>query len=154
MSTRSHSRFWRPDTLTAIGLAAISSAFLIPTVDLPRISALLPATMLIGLLILAVIMLVNDQRKASKGEAAAPMTKAPKRVLGALVLIALYAIGVDLIGFYPSSAISIPLVAFVFGYRQPLGLAIATVVVIAAIYLIFSFAMSQEFPTGVIWTLL
>ncbi len=153
MSTNTHNRLWRPETLTAIGVIILSVALLIPTAAYPPISALLPAAMLIGLLILAAILLVTDQLKAARGDAATPMTKAPKRAFGAFVLIVLYTVSVDFIGFYPSTALAVPLVAFAFGYRRPLGLAAATAIVLAAIYLIFSFAMSREFPTGRFWSL-
>jgi len=153
MSQNIKTRMLRPETLTAIGLLIVSVVLLIPTSGFPPISALLPAAMLVGLCILAMIMLVIDQRKAARGEAAAPMMKAPKRVLGAFVLVVLYAVAVDFIGFYPSTAVSIPLVAYAFGYRRRLGLAIAAVIVLVAIYLIFSFAMSQEFPAGRLWSL-
>jgi hypothetical protein len=57
------------------------------------------------------------------------------------------------VGFYISTAVSVPLVAYAFGYRNPLGLAIAAVIVLVAIYLIFGFAMSQEFPAGRLWSM-
>lgn len=153
MSINTKNRLLRPETLTAIGLCVFSAVLLIPTADFPPISALLPAAMLIGLLILAIIMLVKDQLKAVKGEAANPMMKAPKRVFGAFALIVLYALAVDFVGFYPSTTLAVPLVAYVFGYRHYLGLVAATVIVLGAIYLIFSFGMSQEFPTGRLWSL-
>jgi putative tricarboxylic transport membrane protein len=153
MSQNTPSRFLRPETLTAIGLIVVATGFLIPTAALRPLSALLPAAMLIALVVLGAMLLTNDQRVAAKGEPAAAMTKAPKRVLAAFALIALYAIGVDFIGFYPATGISVPLVAYVFGYRHPLGLALATLIVLSAIWLIFSVAMYQEFPTGRLWSL-
>jgi hypothetical protein len=42
-------------------------------------------------------------------------------------------------------------VAWIFGYRNPLGLAVATLVVVGAIWLIFGLGMSQEFPAGRFW---
>ena len=80
------------------------------------------------------------------------MTAAPKRVLGAFMLIACYALATDFIGFYVSTAVVIPLVAYVFGYRSLPGLALATCIVLGAIYLIFDFAMAQTFPVGRLWT--
>jgi putative tricarboxylic transport membrane protein len=153
MSKPATHRLLRAETLTAIGIFVAAAAFLIPTTDMPPLSALLPAAMLISLLVLSAVMLIADQRKAAAGEAAQPMTKAPKRVLGAFVLIVLYALSVDLVGFYISTAVSVPLVAYAFGYRKPLGLAAATLIVLAMIYLIFGFAMSQEFPSGRLWSI-
>jgi putative tricarboxylic transport membrane protein len=119
---------------------------------LPALPALLPAAMLVGLIILAISMLIVDQRKASAGEKALRVVKAPMRVIAAFGLITAYAIAVDLIGFYISTALSLPLVAYAFGYRNPVGLGVATVIVLAAIYLIFSVSMSQDFPTGLLWS--
>ncbi|WP_417211154.1 tripartite tricarboxylate transporter TctB family protein [Antarctobacter sp.] len=145
------SRLTRPETLTALGIIAVAALFLIPTFDLRPISALLPAAMLIGLIVLSGALLATDQRKASAGEGAPPMTKSPKRVIGAFLLIVAYALATDFVGFYVSTALTIPLVAYSFGYRSPVGLLIATVIVVGSIWLIFDFGMSQDFPTGRFW---
>ncbi|MCB1970394.1 MAG: tripartite tricarboxylate transporter TctB family protein [Geminicoccaceae bacterium] len=151
MSEHPTHRLARPETLTALGIIAVAAFFIIPTMDLQPISALLPVAMLAGMVILAALLLIADQRKAVAGEAPEPMTKAPKRVLGAFALIVAYAIATQFIGFYLSTAISVPLVAFLFGYREPFGLALATVIVVGAIYLIFDFGMAQDFPSGSLW---
>lgn len=144
-------RLSRPESLTAIAIIAAAAAFLVPTAALRPISALLPAAMLVGLIVLSVGLLVSDQRKAAAGEAAEPMASAPKRIIGAFLLIFGYAISVDFVGFYASTAMAIPLVAYVFGFRNLLGLVVATLVVISAIYLVFDFAMALGFPTGRLW---
>lgn len=144
-------RLLRPESLTAIGIVLVSAGLLLPTFEIRPLSALLPATMLISLILLAAWMFVSDQRSASKKEAGKAMTKSPKRVLGAFVLVVLYALSVDFVGFYTSTALSVPLVAYLFGFKNPFGLAIATIIVLSVIYLIFGFAMNQEFPTGRLW---
>ncbi len=151
MSESRKHRLARPETLTALGIIAVAVGFLIPTYELRAISALLPAAMLIGLIVLSVFLLVADQRKVSTGDDAQPMTKSPKRVIGAFLLIVAYALATDFIGFYVSTAATIPLVAWIFGYRSPLGLLIATVIVVGTIWTIFDFGMSQDFPTGRFW---
>ncbi|WP_300586225.1 tripartite tricarboxylate transporter TctB family protein [Marivita sp.] len=145
------SRLTRPETLTAFGILLVSAGFLIPTFELRAISALLPAAMLIGLIVLSVLLLVYDQRKAANGEESQPMTQSPRRVIGAFLLIVTYALATDFIGFYVSTVTTIPLVAWLFGYRSPVGLAIATVIVVGIIWAIFDFGMSQEFPAGRFW---
>lgn len=144
-------RLLRPETLTALGIIVVAAAFLVPTFDSRAISALLPAAMLIGLIVLSAFLLLQDQRKASSGVDADPMTKSPKRVAGAFLLVVAYAIATDFIGFYVSTCLAIPVVAYVFGYRNPFGLALATFIVVASIWLIFDFGMSQEFPAGRVW---
>ncbi len=148
MTDRPKSRLLRPETLTALGIVVVAIGFLIPTFGLRAISALLPAAMLIGLILLSVALLASDQRKASRGEAPKAMTKSPARVAGAFGLILGYALATDFIGFYVSTAVTIPLVAFAFGYRNPVGLLIATVIVVGTIWAIFDFGMSQDFPSG------
>lgn len=151
MSESSKHRLARPETLTALGLIVAAGLFLIPTSDLRAISALLPAAMLGGLIVLSVLLLLADQRKAAAGVEAKPMTQAPKRVIGAFALIVAYALATDFIGFYVSTAATIPLVAWIFGYRSPVGLLIATAIVLGTIWAIFDFGMSQDFPTGRLW---
>lgn len=151
MPDSGNSRLKRPETLTAVGVIAASAALLIPTFEMRAISALLPAAMLIGLIVLSVFLLLSDQRKAGSGENAQPMTNSPKRVIKAFLLIVSYALATDFIGFYVSTAVTIPLVAWLFGYRNPMGLLFATVIVVGTIWLIFDFGMSQNFPTGRLW---
>lgn len=145
-------RFLRPESLTAIGIVLVSVGFLIPTLEMRPLSALLPASMLIALILLAVWMFISDQNSASPKNEPSEIANSHKRVFGAFVLIVLYALCVDFIGFYISTAVSIPLVTYLFGYRNPLGLAISTIIVLSVIYLIFGLAMSQEFPTGRLWS--
>lgn len=153
MSDHRSNRFLRPETLTAAGLIAVSSVLLVPAAGMRAMSALLPAAMLVGLIILGLLLLFRDQRKATAGEAPQAMTQSPGRVAGAFALTVAYAIATDLVGFYISTAISVPLVAALFGFRNPLGLAVATIIVVGSIWLIFGFAMSQQFPSGQLWEL-
>lgn len=151
MPERLSSRLSRPETLTAIGIILAAAAFLVPTAALRPISALLPAVMLIALVVLGAVLLVMDQRKAAAGEPARQMTDAPGRVAGAFLLIVCFALATDFVGFYPSAVVAIPLVAWVFGYRSPLGLALATLIMVGSVYMIFDFGMSQDFPAGRLW---
>ncbi|MFS4436612.1 tripartite tricarboxylate transporter TctB family protein [Paracoccaceae bacterium GXU_MW_L88] len=153
MSKPDTPRLVRAETLTAIGIIIAAAAFLVPTFFMQPMSALLPAAMLVGLLLLGAAMLVSDQRKAAAGEPAVPVTTSPKRVIGAFLLILGYALCVDFIGFYVSTIIAVPLVAYIFGFRSPAGLALATAIVVAGIYIIFNLAMSQDFPAGRLWNL-
>jgi putative tricarboxylic transport membrane protein len=152
MSDRPTARIVRPETLTAVAILIVAALFVIPTTELPPLSALLPAAMVGSLMLLATAMLIADQRRAASGERARPVTEAPRRALGALGLIVGYAIAVDFVGFYPCTIVSVPLVAWLFGYRDPVRLAVATAVVVALIYVIFTLAMSQRFPVGRLWS--
>ena len=151
MSNSGTSRLLRREALTALGIIVLAAAFLVPTFGLRPISALLPAAMLAGLIVLSAILLVRDQRAAARGEAPQQMATAPGRVAAAFALVAAYAAATDAVGFYPSTAVAVPLVAWVFGYRSPLGLLAAAAIVVGTIWLIFDLGMSQDFPGGRLW---
>ncbi len=146
-------RLLRAETLSAATVLVAAIGLLFPATQLRPLSALLPVAMLLLLILLSIVLLVIDQRKAAAGEAANPVTEKPKRVFGALCLVALYVVLVELIGFYISTALAVPTVAYVFGYRNRIGLATASVIVLMAIYLIFDFALSQDFPVGLLWSM-
>jgi putative tricarboxylic transport membrane protein len=134
-----------------MGIFLVAAGFMIPALGLPVQSALLPIAMLVAIMILAIAMFAVDRRRAARGEIPKPVVRAPRRVAGAFALIAVYIAAVDLVGFYPSTALSVPLVAWIFGYRNVPRLAFGTAVTLGAIYLIFSLAMSQDFPGGRLW---
>lgn len=121
MTDHPKNRLLRPETLTALIISVIAIGFLFPTSKLRAISALLPAAMLIGLIVLGVVLLVIDQHKASRGETAAAMTKAPKRVAGAFLLILGYALATDFVGFYVSTRNYHSTCGFCFRLSQPAG---------------------------------
>jgi putative tricarboxylic transport membrane protein len=146
-------RLLRSDTVAALVVIATSAGLLVPTAQLRRASAMLPASMLVSLIVLAVILLVVDQYRAAAGEPDRQLTKAPKRAFSVFILVALYFVSVEFLGFYLSTTLSVPIVAYVFGYRDRFGLIIATVIVVAAIYLIFDVAMNQQFPAGRLWAM-
>jgi putative tricarboxylic transport membrane protein len=144
-------RYLRPESLTAIATFVVAAGFLIPTAELSPISALLPFAMLGGLMVLSIALLIVDQRKAAAGKPAEKMTQSPLRVLAAFAAIAVFVVAVHFLGFYPCTIVSVPLVAWTFGYRSLPGLALATLIVVGGIYLIFSVAMAQDFPPGILW---
>ncbi|SUB02405.1 Tripartite tricarboxylate transporter TctB family [Pannonibacter phragmitetus] len=151
MSATRPSRLTRPETLTAIGIIIVAGALLVPALEFRPISALLPVSMLAGMIVLSLALLIKDQKNAAKGHVAKPMMVAPPRVAGAFLLITGYVVATGLIGFYLSTAITVPLVAYAFGYRSVPGLLTATLIVVGAIYAIFDFAMAQQFPVGIVW---
>jgi putative tricarboxylic transport membrane protein len=152
MSISIWQRCMRPTTLTALGTLVLVIVFVPSTLILPSISALLPGVMLAALVVLALLLLIRDQRDAATQTSTDVKHHSTFRVLIAFALIVGYALAVEWLGFYPSTAVGVPLTAFVFGYRQKLGLLIATLVVTGGIYLIFSLAMAQEFPSGLLWS--
>ena len=152
MSQSLTSRMLRPDTLVACALIVVAAGFLAMALELKMQVAMMPIAVLVGLIGLGVALLFSDQRKASAEIAPKKMTQSPHRVLGAFGLIVIFFAAVHFAGFYPSIAVFVPLSAWLFGYRDPRGLVIATAIVLAGIYAIFTLAMAQEFPTGIFWS--
>lgn len=150
MNTSIVDRLWRAETLTAIGMLVVAGSLVVPSLALPLMAGLLAVAMLGGLLALALALLIGDQRRAKAGTPPAAITHAPKRVTGAFALVVVYVLAVGIVGFYPSTAISVPLIAYVFGYRNIPRLALATLIVTGTIYLIFGLVMSQDFPVGLL----
>jgi len=152
MTNHQWRRCLRPATLMACGTLVLVSIFIPTTLGLPPISALLPGAILAALSVLALLLLIQDQREAAQPQQEQTIGTTPHRALQAFALIVGYALSVEWFGFYPSTAVGIPLTAYVFGYREPKGLLLATAIATGGIYLIFSYAMAQEFPSGLLWS--
>ncbi len=129
-----------------------SAAFLIPALKLNGNASLLPVAMLVALMGLSVILVVIDVKKAlNNNEPHKPALQSPSRVVGALLSVFLFVTCVDFFGFYLTTAIFVPVTAYLFGCRSLKVLLASDVIVVAGIYLIFSVAMSKDFPMGSIW---
>jgi len=117
---------------------------LLHALDLPAMSALLPVAMLVLLMVLAAIRAATVLMRGT-GPTGLSIDH-PLRAAGGFAVLILYAFAVQLLGFYTSTIVMLPLVAWIFGYRNPRGLALATVLFVGGIYIIFSLLMGQRFP--------
>ena len=141
----------RGSLLGADGIAAIvimlgASALLVEAARMPTMSAMLPIAMLVFLIGLAATMLVKNVTAQRRGVVQARLVQRPKRAIGAYFAIVIYSLLVSLIGFYTSTVLMVPLVGWIFGYRNLPRLMLATVIFVGSIFLIFNLAMGQEFP--------
>ena len=137
--------------LGAEGIAAIvimlgASALLVEAVPMPTMSAMLPIAMLVFLIGLGAIMLVRNVIVRRKGMVQERLVRRPKRAIGAYFAIVIYTLLVSLIGFYTSTALMVPLVGWIFGYRNLPRLMLATAIFVGSIFVIFNLAMGQQFP--------
>lgn len=137
--------------LGAEGIAAIviilgASALLVEAVPMPTMSAMLPIAMLVFLIGLGAIMLVRNVIVRRKGVVQERLVRRPKRAIGAYFAIVIYTLSVSLIGFYTSTVLMVPLVGWIFGYRNLPRLMLATAIFVGSIFVIFNLAMGQEFP--------
>jgi len=139
-------RFGSPDAVG--GLVAIGVCMFLEwqTLELPAASAIFPQMVLAGASILSIVMTVQGTLKGRPDDAPLRFFKNRRRFLIALGMTGLYVAGINTIGFYTSTAILVPAVSVVFGYRKPLTIAIATAGFIAGMALIFGAAMNYQFP--------
>ncbi|WP_425643044.1 tripartite tricarboxylate transporter TctB family protein [Marinomonas gallaica] len=152
MNNNNTKPLFRPMIVIAICIFIASAAFLVPALELNGNASLLPVAMLVSLMLLSVILIVIDVSKARSNKAPhTPALESPKRVVGALLSVFLFVTCVDLFGFYLTTAIFVPVTAYLFGCRSVKILLIADVIVVAGIYLIFGMAMAKDFPMGSIW---
>ncbi|MCW4629072.1 MULTISPECIES: tripartite tricarboxylate transporter TctB family protein [Marinomonas] len=142
----------RPMIVIAFCIFIASAAFLLPALELTGNASLLPVAMLIALMVLSVILVITDIKKARTNKALTkPALQSPGRVFGALLSVFVFVVSVDLFGFYFATAIFVPVAAYLFGCRSLKVLVVADVIVVAGIYLIFGMAMAKDFPMGSIW---
>lgn len=126
---------------------AFGCAALMPMAfDLPTMSALLPLAMLALLIVLGMTIAITMYLRRGSLSGTLDIGH-PLGVFATFGAIIGYSLAVQYLGFYTSTVIMIPLVAWVAGYRKPAGLALTTVLFTGMIYLIFSFLMGQRFPS-------
>jgi len=58
-------------------------------------------------------------------------------------------VAVDLVGFYPTLVIGLPLIAYLFGFKNLKYLVISTALISAIIFSLFDVVMMKEFPLGI-----
>jgi len=142
----------RPMIVIAFCILIASAAFLLPALELTGNASLLPVAMLIALMVLSVILVITDIKKARTNKTPnKPALQSPGRVFGALLSVFVFVTSVDLFGFYLATAIFVPVAAYLFGCRSLKVLVASDVIVVAGIYLIFGMAMAKDFPMGSIW---
>lgn len=144
------SRRLDPDLIAGIVIVLAAGALLLRTAGMPAMTALLPVSMLSVLVLLGVFLIARCViRLKRQGDAYAPtqVFDNARRFLGIAASIALYVAGVALLGFYTTTAVMIPAVAWCFGYRSLKGLLLADLIFTGGIAIIFVLLMGQELPT-------
>ncbi len=131
-------------------LIVFSALFLlIPAVDISDESGMLSKLMLVLLVCLSLFSLFKIAKQAYYGEFnQKAVLKSPIRVFSSLLAMVMLVACIDAIGFYPTIIVFVPLISYFFGCKNLKVLAISTAIFVSLIYLVFSFAMSKEFPTG------
>nr|WP_300311625.1 tripartite tricarboxylate transporter TctB family protein [Halomonas sp.] len=144
------SRRFDPDLIAGTVVTLGAGALLLRTSAMPPMTALLPVTMLLVLMVLGALLiircLVRLKRDNGVHEPLQVFTNI-RRFLGIAAAIVVYVACVANLGFYTSTAVMIPIVAWCFGYRNVRGLLLADVIFTGSIAIIFVLLMGQELPT-------
>ncbi len=135
------------------GVAIIIGCFYLMSLvsDMPRASALLPYIVLWSGITLSVAMILVEVKKSFENREREPFFVDKQRFAIGAILSCLYVPAVGFIGFYTSTLVFIPLVGWIFGYRNKRVMAIVTAAFMAGIYFIFSFVMGKELPAELLF---
>ncbi len=146
MSDSKFPRLLRPENLAAGICILVSLAFLWPAKDFPGMSKMLPLAMLVAMILLSSALIVRNYLTPASETSDTPVFVAKRKFFSAVVIIIIYAMAVEFVGFYTSTVIMIPAVSWIFGYRRPAGIALATAIFVGGIALIFLVIMNRSFP--------
>lgn len=145
MTNQTGSRILQPDNIAGVVLIAACAWLLTKVTDMPEMSALLPIAMLSTMIALSVLMILRNLIRA-EAIAVKPVFSSLSRFLLVVVCVGFYVLAVATIGFYTSTLIMLPAVAWLFGYRSIKGIALATLIFVGGIALIFLVLMNQSLP--------
>ncbi|MBV1866637.1 MAG: tripartite tricarboxylate transporter TctB family protein [Marinosulfonomonas sp.] len=147
MRQSGYSRAFQADNLAAGICILVSSVLLVRVWNMPTMSGLLPIAMLVGIIVLSLALIGRNFFASASQSSQTSVFVSPRRFCFAALSVIFYILAVNYIGFYTSTTIMVPAVAWVFGYRQPLGLALATLLFVGGIGIIFQGIMNRDFPT-------
>lgn len=74
---------------------------------------------------------------------------ANKRVYGMMVILVIYCVLINLLGFYPASAILIPVIMYSMDYRNKKIMLLTTICTIIFIYLVFGEVLHTKMPQSI-----
>jgi putative tricarboxylic transport membrane protein len=79
------------------------------------------------------------------------IAKDPRRFWGLFILLLLYAVAVSTLGFYPTSALFLPLGMLLLGARKPMIIGLTSAGVLLFIYLVFAKLLEVPLPEGTLF---
>ncbi|MEQ8710339.1 MAG: tripartite tricarboxylate transporter TctB family protein [Rhodospirillales bacterium] len=148
------------DIATGSAFLAVSAGLLVSSSSLPAGAAMLPHAALWALSLLSVALMIRGIRarwmtaSADDGEEVQPFMENPRRLLLGILAMALYIVGIETVGFYISTALFIPLTAFVLGARNRLAIGMAGAGFVLFCYAVFSVLFERVLPEGLLFSVL
>mgnify|MGYP003149103657 FL=1 len=148
------------DIATGSVFLAISGGLLVSSSSLPAGAAMLPHAALWALCLLSVALMIRGIRTrwvagtADDAGEVQPFMENPGRLLLGIVAMALYIAGIEIVGFYISTALFIPVTAFVLGARNKMSIFMAGAGFVLFCYAVFSVLFERVLPEGLLFTVL
>ncbi len=96
-------------------------------------------------------LLLSWRRKAGSGGATEEGSKNPRRFWALLVLIVVYALALDPVGFFPASAVFLPATMVAMGARRPLPIVLTTAGILAVVHVVFTKLLEVQLPKGTLF---
>lgn len=139
----------KPISIVYVIIIVAASFLLTSAFEMSSEAGMLPQAMLMLLIFFSALSLLGEIKKSlqesTKDDA---VLNSPIRVFSALLAIFVLVIAIQFVGFYPTIIVFVPALSYFFGCRSKKVLAASTVIFVALIYLVFSVAMSKQFPAG------
>ena len=144
--------FLSEDVLAGLGLISASSFFLLSSFYLDFESSIFPRVILLFCIVLSIVLIGQDVSKRAKGEKSAftDAFKNFKKVTYSLILVFLYIVSVNFIGFYVSTFIMIPIVSRMFGYKKLVHSIAWSALYTGLLFVVFSQLMDRYMPSGIL----
>lgn len=139
-----------PDLVAGVVIVVSASLLILRTTEMPTMTALLPIVMLTTLIVLGAVLIgrcvLRHQRQDTRFVPLQVFSNF-RRFIGIMFSIGFYVLGIMQLGFYFSTVIMVPVVAWRFGYRSLKGVLLADVIFTGGLAVIFALLMGQDLPT-------
>ena len=139
----------------ALVVLALAGAGLVDATGFPRASAYLPTAVLGLTCALSLAWAAQSVVAIRRERPSLALDPAEMRRLVTLaVLSLLYALAMEEIGFFTATVLFLPVAAFALGYRNWLGILLATAVFVAVLYGVFGLLLQTPLPDERIFEIL
>lgn len=146
MKSDGFGRFWSADATSGVVLIGVSAYLLSIAFEMPDASGMLPVFMVVLAIVLSVILIAGSIRRRLNGESATVFFHDKRLFFIAAALVCVYIPCVEILGFYTSTTILIPLTSWLFGYRKVKVIAVTTLGFVGGMLAIFTLVMGSNFP--------
>ena len=139
------------DLVIGIIALAVGIAMFIGAQEFPGDTKVFSEIVLVILIVVGAVLILTSLINAKKPGPEAVDVKSFKNPLIAFLILVVYVICIDKIGFFVSSAVAMPVMMLYMGHRKPLPMIITTVVSLAFIYVLFVTQLGLRLPADLLF---